>query len=95
MSRECITDSEKFIETPMLDRMLEIQNKSQVCGEFLEFLQTKYAMFEMKAKRDKPFFVGWGDYINTERLLAEFFGIDLAEAEREKMLLLTGLKDGS
>lgn len=76
------------VNTPTLDRMLEIQEDSQLCGEFLEWLQGKYAMFELRAPRDEPFYHGIGDYINTEKLLAEFFEIDLKEAEREKEELL-------
>ncbi len=34
------------IKTPTLDRMLEIQEQSQLCGDFLEWLQKKYAMFD-------------------------------------------------
>lgn len=64
---------ESISDTPTLDRMLEIQEQSELCGEFL-FLY-KYAVFE-------------SDYINKEKLLAEFFGIDLEEAEREKEQLL-------
>lgn len=81
----------KKISTPILDEMMEIQEKSQICGEFLEFLQNKYAMFELKCKRDNPYFVGVGDYINTETILAEFFGIDLEEAENERRAILENL----
>jgi hypothetical protein len=79
------------MNTPMLDKMLEIQEQSQICGEFLEWLQGKYAMFELKNIRDNSFYHGAGDYINTEKLLAEFFGIDLEEAEKEKSALLKSL----
>ena len=79
-------------KTPTLDKMLEIQEQSQLCGEFLEWLQRKYAIFEIKVARDNPFYEGVGDYINTEKLLAEFFGIDLEEAERERELLLQELE---
>ena len=79
------------VETPTLDRMLEIQENSQLCGEFLEWLQGKYAMFELRTPRDEPFYHGSGDYINAEKLLAEFFEIDLKEAEREKEELLKAI----
>lgn len=50
----------------------------------------KYAVFERRQKRESPFVNpdGASDYINKEKLLAEFFGIDLEEAEREKEQLL-------
>lgn len=75
-------------KTPILDKMLEIQEQSQICGEFFEWLQGKYAMFDLKAPREKPFFIGNGDYINIEKLLADFFSIDLDAANREREFLL-------
>lgn len=76
------------IETPTLDKMLEIQEQSQLCGEFLEWLESKYAMFELRTARENPQYIGTGDYIDAEKLLAEFFGIDLAEAERERKAII-------
>lgn len=79
------------MNTPTLDRMIEIREQSQLCGEFLEWLQSKYTMYDKKVKRESPFMDvmrDTGDYINTEKLLAEFFDIDLDEAEREKEQLL-------
>lgn len=76
------------MNTPMLDKMLKVQEQSQICGEFLEWLQSKYAMFDLRITRDYPCYFGSGDYINIEKTLAEFFDIDLEEAEKEKELLL-------
>lgn len=81
------------INTPILDKMLEIQEQSEVYGEFLDWFLYRYTVFERKQKRESPFVdaYGAGDYINKEKLLAEFFDIDLEEAEREKELLLKSL----
>lgn len=79
------------MNTPTLDRMLEIQEQSQLCGEFFKWLQSKYAMYDKKIKRESPFIDVMrdsGDYINAEKLLAEFFDIDLDEAEKEKHMCL-------
>ena len=78
------------IETPTLDRMVEIQEQSQLCGEFLDWFLRKYTVFDRKQKMESPFadVMGNGDYINKEKLLAKFFDIDLDEAEREKDMLL-------
>ena len=77
------------MKTPMLDKMLEIKDQSQICGEFLDFLKAKYDMFDRKITREDPFYpLGSSDYINNERLLAEFFGIDLEQAEKEKQMIL-------
>lgn len=81
------------METPTLDRMLKIQEQSKLCGEFLDWFLCKYAVFERRQKRESPFVNPYGasDYINKERLLAEFFDIDLDEAEREKESILKSL----
>ena len=78
------------IETPTLDIMIEIQEQSQLCGEFLDWLLRKYTMFDRKQKRESPFanVMGNGDYINKEKLLAEFFDIDLVEAAKEYLQIL-------
>ncbi len=82
------------INTPTLDRMLKIQEQSELCGEFLDWFLYKYTVFERKQKREFPFVdaYGAGDYINKEKLLAEFFNIDLKEAEREKEQLLESME---
>ena len=81
------------LKTPTLDEMIEIQEQSQLCGEFLDWFLRKYTVFDRKQKRDIPYaiVIGNGDYINKENLLAEFFNIDLDEAEREKDMLLQSL----
>lgn len=75
--------------------MVEIQEESNLCGEFLNWLQNKYAMFELRTQREEAHYLGSGDYINTEEVLAEFFGIDLVQAEKEKRMLLQQIKDNS
>ena len=47
-------------------------------------------MFDRKQKRESPFanVTGNGDYINKEKLLADFFDIDLVEAEKERQAIL-------
>lgn len=79
------------VETPVLNKMLEIQEQSQLCGEFLEFLQRKYDIFDRSVPREQPFYTGAGDYINTENVLAEFFGIDLEQANKERDVLLKSI----
>lgn len=75
------------VDTPTLDRIMEIQESAQLCGEFLEWLQEKYVMYDKNIKRDSPFVDVMrdpSDYINEEKILAEFFDIDLKEADRER-----------
>ncbi len=82
------------IEAPMLDRMIEIQEQSQLCGEFLDWFLRKYTVFDRKQKRERPFanVMGSGDYINKEKLLADFFDIDLVEAEKERQAILDAMQ---
>ena len=78
------------VKTPTLDKMLKIQTEASLCGEFLDWFLQRYTVFDRKAKREDVFVdcMGCGDYINKERLLAEFFGINLDEAEKERSILL-------
>lgn len=75
--------------------MVEIQEESNLCGEFLSWLQNKYAMFELRKPREEAHYLGSGDYINTEEVLAEFFGIDLVQAEKEKQMSVQQIRDNS
>lgn len=83
------------MNTPTLSKMLEIQEDSQLCGEFLDFLLNRFSMFDRKLTRETPYMdvMGTGDYINKEKLLAEFFDIDLEEAEKEKQQCLQAVVD--
>lgn len=86
-----MSDANK-VKTPMLDRMREVQEESQLCGEFLEWLQGRFAMFNKNTSREEAHYIGSGDYINIEKILAEFFDIDLAQAEKGKRLLLESIR---
>ena len=91
--KSCAQAIEWKSKTPMLDKMLVIQRQSEVCGEFLDWFLQKYTVFEKMKKRESSFnnADGTGDYINKERLLAEFFEIDLEEVERERQFILKSL----
>lgn len=39
-------------KTPTLDKMVEIQEQSQLCGEFLDWFLCKYNVFDRKQKRE-------------------------------------------
>lgn len=69
------------IATPELDKMLEVKPQSQVIGEFLDWLQnTKhYSICELIDEDDRYVSI----MKSIEQLLAEYFGIDLNEVERE------------
>jgi len=78
-------------ETPNCDRLREVQPESQLCGEFLEFLTRRF-IFCMGPPLGHD-----GDYfrpslVDAEKLLAEFFGVDLEGLEREKRAILESIR---
>ena len=69
--------------TPTLDKMQAVHARSQAIGEFLEWLgQQGYVI--CCSGRYPPAPAGK----STEQLLAEYFGIDLEAAERERRAVL-------
>jgi hypothetical protein len=75
------------IKTPMLDKMLEVHDKSQILGEFIEWLNSREPqLFLCEVDVDAEQF--YPTYPNIEKLLAEFFNIDLNQAEKERNELL-------
>lgn len=120
------------IETPELDKLAKVREQSQICGEFLEWLQNKQLLLckyveghsngetkyievgkkpngdiiyeaieghwektttrRMDAKENPNYeYITFGfypSYEGSEKLLAEFFGIDLVKIEDEKRLIL-------
>lgn len=83
----------ELIATPALDRMVAVRDRSQVCGEFLEWLQGRYTLCRLPT----PIRLRKNRYyrparINIEELLADFFGVDLDEIEKERRMLLEVLR---
>jgi predicted metal-dependent hydrolase len=79
---------------PTLERMKEVEEQSQLLGEFLEWLHSKYFMIDKKSKFETaniPF--GFDSIVDIEKLLAKYFNIDLAEAEKERLQILNGFKN--
>lgn len=71
---------------PTLDKMKACQAESQAIGNFLEWLQEK-----------EIYLCSWdGEYSairgNREELLAQYFEIDLKEAEKERRLILDNIR---
>jgi hypothetical protein len=79
------------MDAPECDKLLAVKDKSQVIGEFLEWLtsdETEYYIAERC--RDTDSLVP--AHINTESLLARFFNIDLVKVEREKRAILANMR---
>lgn len=75
-------------QTPMLDKMKAVREQSQVIGEFMEWLWSRgYVLC-------RPVGEGYSSipYLpaldSIEDLLADFFGVDLGAAERERRAVL-------
>ena len=83
------------IKTPALDKLLEVQDQMDLCRNFLEYFLKNYSAFEKKRPRESVFadVSGAGDYINVDKLLADFFEIDRHQAEKEREALLDSLKE--
>ena len=82
----------KGFETPNCDLLLRVQPQSQLCGEFLEFLQSKFILCV-----DPPLGHAGGYFraaaaVSSEKLLAEFFGIDSEGLEQEKRAILESIR---
>lgn len=60
------------ISTPMFDKLLETKKDREICEAFLEFLKKQGLIAEA----------------DEESLIAEFFGIDLEQAEEERKALI-------
>jgi hypothetical protein len=77
---------------PELERLKNIQEQSQLCGNFLEWLQTKYRMIGKRESFENGYIpFTYSSYINITELLAEYFDIDLNEVEKEKEQMLKDL----
>lgn len=78
--------------TPTLDHIEVVKEDSQLCGEFLEWLMSKYYVIDKKESQEQLYLYPASSYINIEKLLAEFFGVDLSVAESEKQQILKELQ---
>ena len=75
--------------TPELDKMLEVKEKSQVIGQFLEWFQEGYVIAEYSSDGADLLHAN----INTEKLLAKYFKIDLKKIEKERSAILDWMRD--
>ena len=80
-----------MINTPELDKMVKIQEKSQTIGEFLSFMESE--KHYMLCKRSGEFNEFSPVRRLKEDLIAEFFNIDLKKVEQEKRSLLKEVQE--
>lgn len=81
-------------EYPTLTKMNAVKPHSQILGEFIDWLATEKKMFigEYVEDPDTERVLFMTANINTEKILAEFFGIDLVEAEKERQRILDNIR---
>ncbi len=82
----------KASKYPMLDKMKELKEKSQPLGEFLNWLINEKGYYLCVADEDSL----RGRFIpinsNIEKILADYFKIDLEQAEKERQMILENLR---
>ena len=81
---------------PELDKIQEVKEKSQELGEFLEWLTRKYVLANWVDGVDDMGFetsLLFRNSDNTEKILADYFGIDLVKAEKEREQLLENFRN--
>lgn len=87
---------------PELDKLLAVKDESQKLGEFLDWLKGKVVLCEWVDNEDDdtnaympeilyPVYKYNGDY-GTQRLLAEYFDIDLEKVEAERLEVIKSFR---
>lgn len=82
---------------PECEKLVAVAPKSQAVGEFLEWLISEKEIFLCKQTES---WEEYGDQFvvireNREKLLAEFFDIDLVVVEKERQALLDYIRNGN
>lgn len=84
---------ETIASYPEHEKLKSVAEKSQTCGEFLDWLSNETGLvlceFDDESQRSFPTFR------STKSLLAEFFGIDQQKLEAEKVAMLDELRRGA
>ena len=78
-----------MLNTPTLDKIKAVHEESQSIGEFLEWLTQDHWICDY----DKDAGTFFPTYSGIEQLLAEYFDIDLDQAEKERQALLDELRN--
>jgi len=76
------------IVTPECDKLSRVANKSQIIGEFLEWLTHERSMPIELCVQGDSFTDFVPCYITLTTLLAEYFGIDQNKVEQERRAIL-------
>ena len=97
----------KLPECPECDRLHAVAEKSQACGEFLEWLQQQGIVLARWHEHDEECYGESGfrtcgyskegdlqlDHTNIQTWLAKFFDIDMNKVENERRALLEAMQE--
>lgn len=76
--------------TPELDKMLAVKDKSQMIGVFLDWLQDEKKIVFAKYYDEESL---CPSYDTIEKLLADYFEIDLNKIEQERRAILESFQN--
>jgi hypothetical protein len=80
---------------PQHDKLRAVKRESQAIGEFLDWLQNTRKPSVQLAVNAKDVTLASELWPKIEDLLAEYFGIDRAALELEKLAMIEGLHNGT
>jgi len=77
-----------LVDYPEHEKLDKVEDKSQVIGEFLDWLRSTRIFLCRYGKREIPYPIGE----TIEEILAAYFGIDLEKLEQEKQAMLEEMR---
>jgi len=85
----------KKIETPELDKLVEVRDESQMIANFLEWLSSEEIDIVLAKWSDTEYEGGklYNITMTKEQLLAKYFNIDLVKAEKERQAILDNIRE--
>lgn len=79
-----------YPKTPELDKLKSVSDESQIIGRFIEEMSARSPGMILAAYDDKDRF--WPVTHSIERILAEYFDIDLVRVENERRAILESIR---
>lgn len=74
---------------PEHEKLIAIQDQSEICSEFLDFLQSEYNMINKRERFEHSYIpFNYSSYVDKDKLLAQFFNIDMQKIEKEKRQMI-------
>lgn len=83
------------VETPECEKLQSVSDTSQEIGAFLDWLQQEKGCVFSRYVGSNDRLVVDTDLENKERLLAEYFNIDLDKVEAERRALIKELREAN